>query len=122
MCYVVNVVIPACSQHSSEGQGVQWLWLRAANRRCSLFFLLQTCVVCDPVCYLTPQEEVARDFVTCCRKWLLILRGSLGFGVACSLYLSLLYLPLSDALVFIFLSPLLVAAFSPVFNKELPSM
>ncbi len=56
------------------------------------------------------------------RKWLLILRGALGFGVVASLYWSLLYLPLSDALVLTFLSPLLVAALSPILNKELPSM
>lgn len=42
--------------------------------------------------------------------------------MVCSLYWSLLYLPLSDALVFIFLSPLLVAALSPFINKELPSV
>lgn len=107
--YMVSAVILTWSQHSSQGQEVDT-------------FLVQSCVVCDRMCYLTPEGEVARVFITCCRKWLLILRGSLGFGVACSLYWSLLYLPLSDALVFIFLSPLLVAAFSPVFNKELPSM
>ncbi|DBB00802.1 TPA: hypothetical protein ACH3X1_000731 [Trebouxia sp. C0004] len=56
------------------------------------------------------------------RKWLLVLRGSLGFGVVSSLYWSLQYLSLSDALVFTFLSPLMVAALSPVFNKELPTL
>ena len=57
-----------------------------------------------------------------CRKWLLVLRGCLGFGAVSSLYWSLQYLPLSDALVLTFLSPLLVAALAPVFNKELPSL
>lgn len=56
------------------------------------------------------------------RKWLLVLRGCLGFGAVSSLYWSLQYLPLSDALVLTFLSPLLVAALAPVFNKELPSL
>lgn len=56
------------------------------------------------------------------RKWLLVLRGCLGFGAVSSLYWSLQYLPLSDALVLTFLSPLLVAGLSPVFNKELPSL
>ena len=67
-------------------------------------------------------SKAMRQVVVVCRKWLLILRGSLGFGVVCSLYWSLLYLPLSDALVFIFLSPLVVAALAPIFNKELPSV
>ncbi|KAL3152754.1 hypothetical protein ABBQ38_012341 [Trebouxia sp. C0009 RCD-2024] len=56
------------------------------------------------------------------RKWLLLLRGCLGFGAVSSLYGALQYLPLSDALVLTFLSPLVVAALSPVFNKELPSL
>ncbi|DBB16082.1 hypothetical protein WJX82_007470 [Trebouxia sp. C0006] len=56
------------------------------------------------------------------RKWLLVLRGCLGFGAVSSLYWSLQYLPLSDALVLTFLSPLLVAALAPVFNQELPSL
>lgn len=46
----------------------------------------------------------------------------MGFGAVSSLYWSLQYLPLSDALVLTFLSPLLVAALAPVFNKELPSL
>lgn len=56
------------------------------------------------------------------RKWLLVLRGCLGFGAVSSLYWSLQYLPLSDALVLTFLSPLMVAGLSPFFNKELPSL
>ena len=45
------------------------------------------------------------------RRWLLVLRGVLGFCSVSSLFLAVSLLPLADASVLSFLSPLFVAAF-----------
>lgn len=44
------------------------------------------------------------------RRWLLVLRGVLGFASVSSLYLAVALLPLADASVLSFLSPIFVAA------------
>ncbi|PRW32584.1 Solute carrier family 35 member G1 [Chlorella sorokiniana] len=55
------------------------------------------------------------------RRWLLVLRGVLGFASVSSLYLAVALLPLADASVLSFLSPIFVAMLSPVILKEKPS-
>ena len=44
------------------------------------------------------------------RKWLLVLRGMLGFSAVSSLYWSLQFLPLSDALLLTVSSPLVAGS------------
>lgn len=46
----------------------------------------------------------------CSRRWLLVLRGVLGFCSVSTLYMAVGLLPLADASVLSFLSPLFVAA------------
>ena len=55
---------------------------------------------------LSPTTPCAR----CSRRWLLVLRGVLGFCSVSSLFLAVSLLPLADASVLSFLSPLFVAA------------
>lgn len=55
------------------------------------------------------------------RRWLLLGRGLVGFCGISLWYSALLLLPLSDVVVFGFLTPLLVALLSPLLIKELPS-
>ncbi|EFN50789.1 hypothetical protein CHLNCDRAFT_142523 [Chlorella variabilis] len=52
------------------------------------------------------------------RRWLLVLRGVLGFCSVSSLYLAVALLPLADASVLSFLSPIFVAALGPIILKE----
>lgn len=55
-----------------------------------------------------PSSTPAR-FPRCRRRWLLVLRGVLGFLSVSSLYLAVSLLPLADASVLSFLSPIFVA-------------
>ncbi|KAL4432832.1 hypothetical protein ABPG77_008158 [Micractinium sp. CCAP 211/92] len=52
------------------------------------------------------------------RRWLLVLRGVLGFLAVTFLYLAVGMLPLADASVLSFLSPIFVAALSPFILGE----
>lgn len=56
------------------------------------------------------------------RRWLLVLRGVLGFCSVSSLYLAVALLPLADASVLSFLSPIFVAVLGPVVLKERSSI
>ncbi|KAL4421372.1 hypothetical protein ABPG75_010663 [Micractinium tetrahymenae] len=56
------------------------------------------------------------------RRWLLVLRGVLGFMSVSSLYLAVSLLPLADASVLAFLSPIFVAALSPFILRERSSL
>lgn len=54
-------------------------------------------------------------------RWLLLGRSLCGFCGICLWYAALLLLPLSDTVVFGFLTPLIVALLSPLLVKEHPS-
>lgn len=55
------------------------------------------------------------------RVGLLLVRGVLGWASGATLYASVQYLPISDATVLSFLSPVWVALTSPLLIKESPS-
>lgn len=55
------------------------------------------------------------------RVGLLLVRGVLGWASGATLYASVQYLPISDATVLSFLSPVWVALTSPLLIKEIPS-
>lgn len=55
------------------------------------------------------------------RVGLLLVRGVLGWASGATLYASVQYLPISDATVLSFLSPVWVALTSPLVIKEIPS-
>eukprot|EP00887_Chlorella_sp_A99_P000617 scaffold5.g617.t1 len=55
------------------------------------------------------------------RRWLYMLRGALGFCSTSSLYLAVTLLPMADAAVLAFLSPIFVALLSPLLLREHPS-
>lgn len=55
------------------------------------------------------------------RVGLLLFRGLLGWASGATLYASVQYLPISDATVLSFLSPVWVALMSPLLIKEIPS-
>ena len=52
------------------------------------------------------------------RRWLLLLRGALGFCSTSSLYWAVSLLPMADATVLSFLAPIFVAALSPLALRE----
>jgi drug/metabolite transporter (DMT)-like permease len=55
------------------------------------------------------------------RKWLLLLRGALGFGGITCFYSAVSILPLADVAVLGFLAPVLVAIFAPIVLGEHPT-
>lgn len=57
-----------------------------------------------------------------CRRGLLLVRGLFGFGAICSYFWAVQYLPLNDAMVITYTSPIWVAVLGPfLIIKETPS-